>query len=60
MSKYQLENKGAGWKFKCPKCGAWAYLDDDQIAGKVSIYHDIPHCLFHETIDLRKYIKEQN
>ena len=34
-------------KVKCPGCGIWAYIDDDQWYGKVSI--DCPNCSYHET-----------
>lgn len=54
--KYELENKGAGWKLKCPECGVWMYLDDDQLYGRVSTFHDIPECGYHETIDFSKQI----
>uniref|UniRef100_A0A6H1ZDU1 Uncharacterized protein n=1 Tax=viral metagenome TaxID=1070528 RepID=A0A6H1ZDU1_9ZZZZ len=40
-------------KFKCPKCGEWADIDDDQYNGRVSIFHDTPKCGFHETINLK-------
>ena len=55
---YELENKGAGWKLKCPKCGRWLYLDDDQLSGKVSVFHDEVYCGFHHTTDFRKHIKK--
>lgn len=55
---------GAVWKLKCPVCGVWGDIDDDQLHGRVSIDHsdfvrhkrDDPaegfHCTFHETHDL--------
>lgn len=39
-------------KFRCPKCGQWAYLDDDQFFGRVSVQCATQGCGFHETIDL--------
>ena len=39
-------------KLKCPKCGKWLDIDDDQIHGRISIWHDVPECGFHETEDL--------
>jgi len=36
-------------KMRCPGCGTWADLDDDQWHGRVSILCD---CGFHETLDL--------
>lgn len=44
-------------KFKCPKCSEWGDIDNDQYNGKVSIFHE--KCSFHETINLKKEIKEQ-
>lgn len=32
----------------CPDCGKWGMLDEDQLAGKVSILCD---CGFHETLN---------
>ena len=37
-------------KLKCPKCGIWSAIDDDQFYGRVSIQHE---CGFHETINLK-------
>ena len=51
MEYEMVKNKGAGWKLKCPKCGEWCYLDDDQFNGKISIYHDVDNCGFHKTIN---------
>ena len=52
--KYKLEDKGAGWKLKCPTCGEWLYLDDDQLNGRISTFHDVPECGYHETVDFSK------
>lgn len=41
------------WKFKCPSCGIWGYIDNDQYHGKVSL--DCPNCEFHETINLKEH-----
>jgi hypothetical protein len=38
------------WKFKCPGCGHWGVVDDDQLHGRVSIV--CLECTFHETVDL--------
>lgn len=56
INKYQLENKGAGWKLKCPTCGEWVYLDEDQFNGRISTFHDVPNCGYHETVDFSKHI----
>ena len=43
------------WVFECPGCGTWAYLDDDQWHGRVSVDHSgevSPTgaiCQYHET-----------
>lgn len=46
----ELENS---WLFECPGCGQWAYLDDDQWHGRVSVDHASQGCLggYHETHD---------
>jgi len=51
IKKIKLDGKPA-IKFKCPKCGEWAYIDDDQFNGRVSILHE--ECGFHETINLKE------
>ena len=38
-------------KFKCPICGIWGTIDEDQFNGRISI--DCPNCEFHETINLK-------
>ena len=42
----QLDGKPA-IKFQCPNCNVWAYLDDDQYNGRVSV--DCSNCDYHET-----------
>jgi hypothetical protein len=50
------------WLFECPGCGEWAYLDDDQWHGRVSVDHASMGCAggYHEThnyqADLRAVI----
>ena len=39
-------------KFRCPNCRQWAYLDDDQFFGRVSLQCASEGCDFHKTIDL--------
>jgi hypothetical protein len=41
------------WSFCCPGCGQWAYLDDDQWHGRVSVDHASMGCPggYHETHD---------
>lgn len=41
-------------KFKCPRCGSWADIDDDQFFGRVSMECPVMGCDFHETIDLSR------
>ena len=38
-------------KLKCPDCGKWADLDDDQYHGRVSVDHSNEQCGYHETFD---------
>lgn len=40
-------------QLKCPGCGQWGFIDDDQFNGRVSI--DCLDCEFHETHNLTKY-----
>jgi hypothetical protein len=37
-------------KLKCPNCGVWGVIDEDQFWGKVSII--CPECSLHETVSL--------
>jgi len=39
------------WLFECPGCGTWAYLDNDQWRGRVSVDHASMGCKggYHET-----------
>lgn len=42
-------------QLRCPVCGMWGDLDDDQFHGTVSIDHsDQPGCTFHETINVER------
>jgi len=38
-------------KLQCPGCGQWCDLDDDQYHGRVSVWHDVPGCGYHQTVD---------
>lgn len=41
------------WLLKCPGCGEWGALDDDQFHGRVSVDHAADGCVgaYHETHD---------
>lgn len=39
---------------KCPGCGTWGDLDDDQFYGRVSTQCPMEGCMFHETEDFSK------
>jgi len=39
-------------KFKCPACGEWGTIDDDQFNGRISILHE-PGCGWHQTVNLK-------
>lgn len=40
-------------QLRCPRCGVWGDLDDDQYHGQVSVYHAEVEggCGYHETHD---------
>lgn len=40
------------YKARCPLCGTWGYIDDDQFHGRVSMECGEKGCTFHETHDL--------
>ena len=44
-------------QLRCPGCGEWADLDDDQLLGRVSVWHDEPGCGYHETRDFSDLIE---
>lgn len=43
------------WELRCPQCGHWGEIDEDQLHGRVSTDHTHsdtngnPICTFHET-----------
>lgn len=57
LGRFRRVNAGEGleetWLFECPGCGTWAYLDDDQWNGRVSVDHASMGCAggYHETHD---------
>jgi hypothetical protein len=57
LGKFRQVNVGEplvdAWMFECPGCGTWAYLDDDQWHGRVSVDHASMGCEggYHETHD---------
>lgn len=54
LGRFRCVNTGQpehnAWLFECP-CGQWAYLDEDQWAGRVSVDHASEGCPknYHET-----------
>ena len=55
------DDPDAPWSFRCPVCGVWRRIDQEQYEGTVSIDHtyyatpDEPTgCTFHENIDCRQ------
>lgn len=46
------------WLLKCPGCGGWGPLDDDQLHGRVSVDHATDGCpgRYHETHDFASAI----
>lgn len=51
--RYVLRDGEQVPKLRCPNCGKWGTLDDDQLHGRVSILHD--SCGFHETLDFSRH-----
>lgn len=56
LGRFRLVNTGDQnhpdtWLFECPGCGQWAYLDQDQWAGRISVDHASEGCSgrYHET-----------
>jgi hypothetical protein len=47
-----LRDGGMQRQMKCPDCGTWADIDDDQYFGKVSM--ECGACDYHETINLHR------
>lgn len=54
----QIREVEGAWELRCPECGRWSGIDDDQLHGRVSVDHTgtwsplIPGgCTFHETRD---------
>lgn len=45
-------------QLRCPGCGVWGDLDDDQLHGRVSVDHAADGCPggFHETHDFSAHI----
>ena len=42
-------------RLRCPGCGVWGLVDEDQLSGRVSLA--CPNCSFHETHNLVKICK---
>ena len=42
----------AVWWFRCPDCGTWAEIDDDQLNGRAAIACTAARCAFREAWDL--------
>lgn len=55
------------WELRCPGCGGWGALDDDQFHGRVSVDHEgaryagggtWKECTYHETHDFAAAVEE--
>lgn len=46
------------WQLQCPGCGQWAYIDDDQYHGRVSVDHTNEGCTYHETHDFSARLRD--
>ena len=62
LGRFQRVNTGSidgnpnTWLFECPGCGGWAYLDENQWAGTVSVDHTSTGCRYHETHEYGKQL----
>jgi len=60
LGRFRRVNTGTdypnAWTFECPKCGVWAYMDEDQWMGRVSVEHD---CGYHETHHYMERLAQQ-
>jgi len=54
--RVSIDDQSDTWLFECPGCGEWAYLDNDQWNGRVSVDHasDGCHGKYHETHEYGK------
>ena len=44
------------WVLRCPTCGVWGDIDQDQLHGRVSVDHTDTGCSYHETHDFAAFI----
>jgi hypothetical protein len=49
----RFDEADKSWNLRCPGCGHWGEIDDDQLHGRVSVDHTDCRCgcTFHETRD---------
>ena len=65
LGRFRRVNKGDdlkdAWLFECPGCDTWAYLDNDQWRGRVSVDHGSMGCAggYHETHDFESTLREE-
>lgn len=59
--KLHTSGKIYEWELKCPGCGTWGLLDEDQLHGRVSVDHAAQGCPggYHETHDFAAEIADQ-
>ncbi len=50
LKQVTLDGRPA-WKLRCPMCGTWGYLDDDQLHGRVSTQCPVEGCSYHQTVN---------
>lgn len=48
------------WKFKCPLCGQWLYITDEEFTGKQTIECSTQGCPFDELHDLSELLDKVN
>jgi len=58
--RQHLRDGALVWQLRCPECGHWGDIDDDQLHGRVSCDHadcgvkrgeSVCSCTFHQTRD---------
>lgn len=50
------------WQLRCPGCGHWGDIDEDQLHGRVSCDHagcGVCVCAWHETVDFAAMLADR-
>lgn len=56
----KIDGRSINWQWECPICKVWGGIDDEQLAGRISINCAASGhgCTYHETHDFRPYIAD--